>query len=389
MMLLGDVGQVEKVRERARDRQRLVQGHVREHVGERGERLVAGSRAPLPLRQRTHTLDGPKNVLAGVGLDACRRAAHRAAAHRRAAACADPTSCCNDTARLQGTQRPVVRVTMPACKVVVSVIVAAVLLVVPALPHAQWPAHPDRNVPRTPDGTVNLQAPAPRTADGKPDFTGVWQNAWFTDGRVQPLPVSPDGEPPAATFGDVFANFKGNLPLQPWAAKLKADRHEQNSKENPDAHCLPMGLIQFHMHPQPRKVIQTPDVVAILYEGNARSPADPHRRPVTADRRSAAVVVRLLHRPLGRRHARGRDQRIQRRRLARHPGQPADRRREDDRTVAAAELRHDADRHHDRRSEGLHAAVLAQDSPSADDGREVRCRADRVRLPGEQPGAAS
>ena len=144
----------------------------------------------------------------------------------------------------------------------------ALCIVVPALPHAQWPAHPDRNVPRTPDGKVNLQAPTPRTADGKPDFTGVWQNAWFTDGRVQPLPISPDGEPPAATFADVFANFKGELPLQPWAAKLKADRREQNSKENPDAHCLPMGLIQFHMHPQPRKVIQTPDVIAVLYEGN-------------------------------------------------------------------------------------------------------------------------
>jgi hypothetical protein len=143
-----------------------------------------------------------------------------------------------------------------------------VLCVVPALTHAQWPTHPDRNVPRTPDGKVNLQAPTPRTADGKPDFTGVWQNAWFVDGQVQSLPVSPPGEPPAATFADVFANFKGDLPLQPWAAKLKADRREQNSKENPDAHCLPMGLIQFHMHPQPRKVIQTPDVIAILYEGN-------------------------------------------------------------------------------------------------------------------------
>jgi len=134
---------------------------------------------------------------------------------------------------------------------------------------AQWRAYPDRDVPRKPDGSVNLDAPAPKTADGKPDFSGIWQNAWFVNGRVTPLPVSPPGEPPPATFADVFANFKGELPLQPWAAQLKAARKEQNSKENPDAHCLPMGLMQFHMHPQPRKVLQSRDVIAILYEGNS------------------------------------------------------------------------------------------------------------------------
>jgi hypothetical protein len=30
-----------------------------------------------------------------------------------------------------------------------------------------------------------------------------------------------------------------------------------------------MGLMQFHMHPQPRKVLQTRDVIALLYEGNS------------------------------------------------------------------------------------------------------------------------
>jgi hypothetical protein len=134
---------------------------------------------------------------------------------------------------------------------------------------AQWRAYPDRDLPRKADGSVNLDAPTPRTPDGKPDFSGIWLNAWFYDGRVQPLPVSPPGEPPAATFADVFANVKGELPLQPWAAQLKAARREQNSKENPDAHCLPMGLMQFHMHPQPRKVLQTRDVIAMLYEGNS------------------------------------------------------------------------------------------------------------------------
>jgi hypothetical protein len=31
---------------------------------------------------------------------------------------------------------------------------------------------------------------------------------------------------------------------------------------------MPMGITQFHMQPQPRKIIQTPKVIAILYEAN-------------------------------------------------------------------------------------------------------------------------
>ena len=42
-----------------------------------------------------------------------------------------------------------------------------------------------------------------------------------------------------------------------------------NMKDNPDAHCLPMGNMQFHTHPQPRKIIQAPKVIVILDEGNA------------------------------------------------------------------------------------------------------------------------
>ena len=41
-----------------------------------------------------------------------------------------------------------------------------------------------------------------------------------------------------------------------------------NSKDNPDANCLPLGITQFHMQPQPRKIIQTPKLIAIVYESN-------------------------------------------------------------------------------------------------------------------------
>lgn len=134
---------------------------------------------------------------------------------------------------------------------------------------AQWPAYQDSKVPRTADGKPNLDAPMPRAADGKPDLSGIWLNEWFYGGQVRKPPVSPPGEPPASTFADIGANFSGGLPFQPWAKELMEKRKEQNSKDNPDAHCLPMGLMQFHEHPQPRRMIQTPGVLIILYEGNS------------------------------------------------------------------------------------------------------------------------
>jgi hypothetical protein len=134
---------------------------------------------------------------------------------------------------------------------------------------AQWPARRDPSVPRLADGTPDLEAPTPRTADGRPDLSGVWLNEWFYGGRVRQPPVSPPGEPPAGSFSNIGAGYEEGLPFQPWALALRDARREQNSKDNPDAHCLPMGLMQFHEHPQPRKLVQTRDVLLILYEGNA------------------------------------------------------------------------------------------------------------------------
>ena len=41
------------------------------------------------------------------------------------------------------------------------------------------------------------------------------------------------------------------------------------SKDNPDAACLPLGHMQLHTHSQPRKMIQTKDLIVIIYEANA------------------------------------------------------------------------------------------------------------------------
>ena len=59
------------------------------------------------------------------------------------------------------------------------------------------------------------------------------------------------------------------VPYTPWALEVGDQRMAANAEGNPDAHCLPIGHMLYHLHPQPRKIIQTPDVIVILYESNS------------------------------------------------------------------------------------------------------------------------
>ena len=56
--------------------------------------------------------------------------------------------------------------------------------------------------------------------------------------------------------------------MTPWAAELKKKRMADNSKDNPDVWCLPIGLMQYHNHPQPRQIVQTKNLMLITYEAN-------------------------------------------------------------------------------------------------------------------------
>ena len=155
---------------------------------------------------------------------------------------------------------------------------------------AQWPKYKEPGVPRDSEGRVQMDGRTPRTSDGKPDLSGDWVRA-----DRDPLPqelagvVTARGEttrsgvvvepatapfpqdatsPPLATFFDLGTNIPGGLPFKPSAAELKKQRMATDNKDNPDANCLPMGITQFHMQPQPRKIVQTPTLIVILYESN-------------------------------------------------------------------------------------------------------------------------
>jgi hypothetical protein len=167
---------------------------------------------------------------------------------------------------------------------------AVILLLCSVSLSAQWGKFADPAVPRDAKGGVRMDAPAPRTPDGKPDLSGNWLRAdreplpselagLFSqrnrdaggDVVVEPpvpaFPADPKS-PPIAAFWDIATNISGGLPMTPWAADIKKKRMATDMKDNPDANCMPMGITQFHMQPQPRKIVQTPKLVVILYESN-------------------------------------------------------------------------------------------------------------------------
>ena len=155
--------------------------------------------------------------------------------------------------------------------VVATACLAAVLALLARPTSAQWARYPTRNVPKDAKGQPDMNAPAPRTADGKPDLSGLWRGGAGGAGRGRGAAADapPPSGPPVAGFANVGQNIKEGLPFTPYGAELLKTRVAGNSKDNPEAHCLPMGIIQLHTQGAPRKFIQTPLELVILYEASS------------------------------------------------------------------------------------------------------------------------
>jgi len=152
---------------------------------------------------------------------------------------------------------------------------------------AQWVKYPTAGVPRNRDGGVNMSAPAPRLANGKPDFSGIWAAGEpYVPDQHQLTPEqaanrreprsSKDNKPVDAgeinggrQMSDIGIDLQGGLPYQPWLAAVVKERTANKAIDDPHVRCLPDNFLRAYELPHALKFVHTSNLLVLLNEMNA------------------------------------------------------------------------------------------------------------------------
>ena len=120
-------------------------------------------------------------------------------------------------------------------------------------------------------GGPQVTGPAPKTQDGKPDFSGLWQRPYTPDmsmtatdlnGKAYPL------ENPAADTGKAKGGGRGPR-LLPYTEKGLANWKSYTPDQGDyTGACLPFGLMRSMNSPDPIQIMQSKEYLSLLYEQN-------------------------------------------------------------------------------------------------------------------------
>jgi hypothetical protein len=103
----------------------------------------------------------------------------------------------------------------------------------------------------------------PRTVDGKPDLSGIWQVLDNSlDGNIEPHTASYGVR---AGQGAIVDPPDGKIPYLP-AALAKRQENYKNRAKDPVAYCFKPGVPRITYIPFPFQISQTPQMIQITYE---------------------------------------------------------------------------------------------------------------------------
>jgi len=111
-------------------------------------------------------------------------------------------------------------------------------------------------------GLVAAQTSAslPRTADGKPDLSGIWQVVNTAAWDLEPHHARKDVP---AGLGVVDG---GVIPYQPWAIAKRGENFATRDASDPETKCLLPGVPRATYMPFPFQILQNERHIAIVYE---------------------------------------------------------------------------------------------------------------------------
>lgn len=121
---------------------------------------------------------------------------------------------------------------------------------------------------------ASTKGSVPRTPDGKPDLTGVWQSGSTVKGSWEEANsgtgIGGTGKNPSApailSASDRPAAAE-RAPYQPWAAQKVLESYKNRGIDDPAAECLPPGVPRTSVLGLfPTQIIETPKQIVILYE---------------------------------------------------------------------------------------------------------------------------
>jgi hypothetical protein len=151
--------------------------------------------------------------------------------------------------------------------------------------YGQWIGYKEKGPPRQKDGKVDLKAPPPKV-NGKPDLTGIWLTVAEKRGEAEQiipglgiLAVPGDD---ASTFSRHFLSVLADNPDVKMTPSANA-RMGVKLNADPATICGPRGLPMTDMLQSPRRILQTPKLIAVLYEGHPPRQIHTDGRPLPED----------------------------------------------------------------------------------------------------------